>query len=728
MSEIGEIIMHTNVNGLAGSSHSNEGHTIDSGLACTALALNLLELPSDAKEIRRIVGTYELFTVSDIIRAVRESGAKADQQKTTWERLIKLRFPLIAVCKEQRFVLVAGAEENKILIRDPLQSGTLVLTREEFEAQWEGVVVLVANASQKSSEATKFGFKWFLPGLFRQRGLLTQVLCASFFVQIFGLITPLFTMVIIDKVLSTGGMSTLDVLVFGLIIITAFDFIIGAFRGFLFRHMTNRVDVELVARLFRHMSRLPMSYFSSRKTGDTAARARELETIRNFLTGPALTSMTDFLFTFVFLIVMYVFSPLLMVMVMISIGLLLLLYGGLAPKLKNRLQKKFEANTDSQSYLVEVISGMETVKAMSVEPQFQRQWEDLVVGHTRQAKDSENLSNIIGLISGTINKLTVAICLWVGAKLVISGDMTAGGLIAFNMMVGRVLAPAMRIAQVFQQIQQAKVSVNRVGDIINSQVEPASGSSVENLPALRGNVRFEDVSFSYGPESPCVVEDISFDVRAGEIVGIVGSSGSGKSTLMKLLQRLYTPQKGRILADGINVSQVEPSWLRRQIGVVLQESILFNRSIRDNIALTDPSLSIEKVEYAARLAGADEFIRALPQAYDTIVGERGATLSAGQRQRIALARALVGNPRILIFDEATSALDYESERIIQHNMRKICQGRTVFIVAHRLSTVRIADRILTVEKGRIVEDGPHKVLLASNGRFAQLHAMQEGQV
>lgn len=719
--------MQNNVDGVGGSDHSNEGHGIDSGLACTALALNLLELPSDAKEIRRTVGTYEPFTVSDIIRAVRASGAKADQQKTTWGRLIKLRFPLIAVCKDQHFVLVAGAEDNKVLIRDPQKSGTLVLTREEFEARWEGLVVLVAGAGKKTADKEKFGFRWFLPGLFRQRGLLTQVLCASFFVQIFGLITPLFTMVIIDKVLSTGGMRTLDVLVFGLVIITAFDFIIGAFRGLLFRHMTNRVDVELVARLFKHLSKLPMSFFSSRKTGDTVARARELETIRNFLTGPALTSMTDFMFTFVFLIVMYIFSPVLMILVLISMVLLLLLYGGLAPMLKRRLQKKSEANTDSQSYLVEVISGMETVKAMSVEPQFQRQWEDLVVDHTRQAKDSENLSNIIGLTSGTINKLTVAVCLWVGAKLVISGDMTAGGLIAFNMMVGRVLAPAMRIAQVFQQIQQAKVSVNRVGDIINAQVEPASGTSVDNLPPLRGDVRFEDVSFSYGPESPCVVEDINFDVKGGEIIGIVGSSGSGKSTLMKLLQRLHTPQKGRILADGINVSQVEPSWIRRQIGVVLQESVLFNRSIRDNIALTNPSLPIEQVELAARLAGADEFIRALPQAYDTVVGERGATLSAGQRQRIALARALVGNPRILILDEATSALDYESERIIQHNMRKICQGRTVFIIAHRLSTVRIADRILTVEKGRIVEDGPHNVLLGSNGRFAQLHAMQEGQ-
>ncbi len=713
-------------NGAVGANASEQQSIIDSGLASIALALHLLEIPVNVKDVRRRIGVYDPLTLGDIVRAAEEYGAKADQHVTTWDRLLKLRFPVIAAMKDQKFLLIAGAEEGKLLIRDPKEDGTTVMTRDEFEAQWDERVVLVARSNNKVGQDGEFGFRWFLPGLLKQRGVLSQVLCASFFVQIFAMITPLFTMVIIDKVLSTGGMTTLDVLVLGLVIITAFDFIISTFRGFLFRHMTNRIDVELVARLFKHMTRLPMSFFSSRKTGDTVARARELETIRNFLTGPALTAMTDFLFAFVFLVVMYMFSPLLTFIVAISIGLLLLLYGVVAPTLKSRLQKKFEAHSDNQSYLVEMISGMETVKALSVEPQLQRQWEDMVVEHTQQAKQSENLSNIISLISGGINKLTVAISLWIGAKLVISGQMTAGGLIAFNMMVGRVLAPAMRIAQVFQQIQQAKVSVSRVGDILNAKPEPARGSNVSNLPSITGRVDFENITFKYGPESPNVIEDVSFDVKAGQVVGIIGSSGSGKSTIMKLLQRLYTPQKGRILVDGINIAQIDPTWLRRQVGVVLQESVLFNRSIRDNIAVANPSLNIEAVEAAAKLAGADDFIRALPQAYDTIVGERGATLSAGQRQRIALARALVNDPRLLILDEATSALDYESEHIIQQNMRRICQGRTVFIVAHRLSTVRIADRILTVENGRIVEDGSHKTLLDEGGRFAQLYAMQEG--
>jgi len=702
-----------------------EQPTVDTGLACAALALHLLELPADVQDIRRKTGIYHQFKISDVIRAAEEHGGKGARQETNWERLMKLRFPVILALKDDSFILAAKAEGDKLLIRDPQEKGSKLLSREELEEIWTEQAVLLARADGKKVTEDEFGFKWFIPGLLRQRGVLSQVMTASFFVQIFAMVTPLFTMVIIDKVLSTGGMSTLDVLVLGLIIITVFDFIIGSFRSYMFRHMTNRIDVELVARLFKHMTHLPLNFYTSRKTGDTVARTRELETIRNFLTGPALTAMTDFLFAGLFLVVMYWFSPLLTLVVVISIATLLLLYGLLAPVLKGRLQKKFNSNADNQSFLVEMITGMETLKSMAVEPQMQRQWEEQVVEHTRHSQESENLSNIISMLSAMLNKLVVAISLWIGAKLVISGKMTPGGLIAFNMMVGRVLAPAMRIAQLFQHIQQAKVSTKRVGDILNAQPEPARGNS-QNLPAIKGKVEFQNITFKYGPDSPNALEEVNFEVQPGEIIGLIGSSGSGKSTIVRLIQRLYSPQRGRILVDGINIAQIDPTWLRRQIGVVPQESVLFNRSIRDNIALSNPSLSIEQVERAAQLAGADDFIRALPEAYDTVVGERGATLSAGQRQRIAIARALVNNPRILIFDEATSALDYESEQIVQRNMQAICKGRTVFIIAHRLSTVRIANRIFTVEDGRIVEQGSHQKLLRANGRFAQLHAIHEG--
>jgi subfamily B ATP-binding cassette protein HlyB/CyaB len=310
---------------------------------------------------------------------------------------------------------------------------------------------------------------------------------------------------------------------------------------------------------------------------------------------------------------------------------------------------------------------------------------------------------------------------------VMRGAMTVGELVAFNMLSGRVAQPILRLAQLWQDFHQARLSVQRLGDILNTPPEPQASPGRGALPAINGAIRFDRVGFRYRPDLPEVLRGVEVDIPAGQVLGIVGPSGSGKSTLTKLVQRLYVPETGRVLVDGADLAMVDPSWLRRQVGVVLQENILFNCSVRDNIALADPGMPLDRVIAAAELAGAHEFILELPEGYDTVVGERGGSLSGGQRQRIAIARALVGNPRILIFDEATSALDYESERAIQMNMRRICQGRTVVIIAHRLSTVRGCDRIITVEAGHIVEDGTHDELLRRGGRYASLHRVQAGE-
>jgi ATP-binding cassette, subfamily B, bacterial HlyB/CyaB len=321
--------------------------------------------------------------------------------------------------------------------------------------------------------------------------------------------------------------------------------------------------------------------------------------------------------------------------------------------------------------------------------------------------------------------VTAAI-LYFGAKLVISGDLTVGELVAFNILASRVNTPVLRLAQIWQDFHQARLSVARLGDILNTPTEPVYSPGRAALPAIRGNVTLEHVNFRYRIDGPEILHDISLNVPAGQVVGIVGPSGSGKSTLAKMIQRLYVPESGRVLVDAVDVAQLEPAWLRRQIGVVLQENVLFNRSVRDNIALADPALTMERVIAAATMAGAHEFILELPEGYDTIVGERGSSLSGGQRQRIAIARALITDPRILIFDEATSALDYESERIIQGNMARIAHGRTVFVIAHRLSTLRIADRVITIERGRLVEDGTHDELIKTGGRYATLYRLQAG--
>jgi subfamily B ATP-binding cassette protein HlyB/CyaB len=492
-----------------------------------------------------------------------------------------------------------------------------------------------------------------------------------------------------------------------------------------FSHTTNRIDVELGARLFRHLVALPLAYFGARRVGDSVARVRELENIRQFITGSALTLVIDLFFTLVFLAVMAWYSLSLTLIVIAALPLYALLSAAFTPLFRAGLDEKFRRGAENQAFLVETVSGVETLKAMAVEPQMQRRWEEQLAAYVSASFRVQNLGNYASQLIQLVSKLVTALVLFFGAKAVMAGNMTVGELVAFNMFAQRVSQPVLRLAQIWQDFHQAKISVDRLGDVLNTTAEPqAVGRAV--LPPIIGAITFDRVAFRYRLDGPEVLRGIELDIAAGQVIGIAGPSGSGKSTLARLLQRLYVPEAGRVLIDGIDLAMTDPAWLRRQIGVVLQENLLFNRPVRENIALADPGLPLEGIIEAAKLAGAHDFILQLPEGYDTMVGERGGSLSGGQRQRIAIARALVGNPRILIFDEATSALDYESESAVQANMRRICRGRTVIIIAHRLSTLRGADRIITIEAGSVVEDGSHDELVRQGGRYASLHRLQSG--
>jgi len=552
------------------------------------------------------------------------------------------------------------------------------------------------------------------------------VLVASLFVQLFGLATPIFFQLVVDKVLVHKGMSTLVVLVIGMVTLGLFETILQFLRSYTLSHTTNRIDIELGRRLFHHLFRLPLAYFETRPAGQTVARMRELETIRGFLTGQGLTSLLDLVFTLVFIAVMFVYSVKLTLIVLISIPVYVLIASAIRPVLREQIKERFNRGARSQQFLVESIVGAQTLKAASVEPMMQAQWEERLAAYVRTSFDAGVTGALGQNMIQYVSKVTTALILFFGAQSVIEGSMSVGELIAFNMIASQVVQPILRLSQLWQDFQQVQVSVARLGDILNSPPEPAP-QNLLTLPPPRGAIELRRVTMRYNPGSADVLRNVSLSIAPGEVIGIVGPSGSGKSTLTKLIQRLYSPQSGQVMIDGVDVAQLDPGWLRRQTGVVLQENILFNRTIHENIALGDPAMARVLVMHAAKLAGADEFIAQLPQGYDTMIEERGANLSGGQRQRIAIARALATNPRILILDEATSALDYESERIIQDNMRSIVSGRTVIIIAHRLAAVRPCTRIVGMVQGEVVEVGAHEELIQRGGLYARLWALQSDQ-
>lgn len=682
------------------------------------------QIASDPEQLaHQFKPSGEVFGETEILLAAKHIGLQAKAVKTSLDRLDRTPLPAMAVDSTGSYFILARFDAEKALIHDPKAERPQVVSRAELLARWNGRLILFASRASTVGEMAKFDFSWFIPAVVKYRKLLGEVLLVSFVLNLFALVTPLFFQVVMDKVLVHHGLTTLDVIAVGLLVVSVFEVVLSALRSYVFAHTTSRIDVELGARLFHHLLHLPLGYFQARRVGDSVARVRELENIRAFLTGNSITVVLDVLFTVVFIGVMLFYSGWLTLVVLASLPLYFVVAMLVTPLLRARLHEKFNRGAESQAFLVEAVSGIDTLKSMAVEPQMQRRWDNQLAGYVSAGFKSATLATLARESTNLIGKLVTVGTLWLGAKLVIDGRLTVGQLVAFNMLAGRVAQPIMRLAQLWTDFQQTGISVQRLGDILNAPTEGAGTKS--SLPPIAGRITFDQVHFRYRPDSPEVLNGISLDIQPGEVIGIVGRSGSGKSTLTKLIQRLYVPERGRVLVDGLDLTLIDASSLRRQIGVVLQENVLFNRTLRENIALADPGAPLEQVMGAAKLAGAHEFILELPEAYDTVVGEHGSSLSGGQRQRIAIARALMSQPRILIFDEATSALDYESERIIQNNMQAICQGRTVIVIAHRLSAVRHANRILVMDHGQIVEAGTHAELLEHEaGHYSRLHRLQ----
>ena len=711
---------------------------MDSGLDSLLVMAGLHGIAVDEAMLRHEFGV-EAFTSEKLLLAAKSLGMKARLINQTLERMDRAPLPAIALDRHGGFFILAkydagnaadqqdgaaGQTAHRFLVKLPGERPS-VLDFSAFMELWSGQLIFLTSKASFAGEIARFDFSWFIPAVVKYRKLLVEVLLISFVLQIIGLTTPLFFQVVMDKVLVNHAMKTLNVIAIGLICATFFSSVLTGIRTYVFAHTSSKIDVELGARLFRHLLALPLAYFEARRVGDSVARIRELENIRSFLTGNALTLVMDLMFSFVFLGVMLWYSAWLTLIVVISLPLYTILSLFFTPIIRARLNDKFNRGAENQSFLVETISGIDTVKALAVEPKWVQKWEQQLASYVTSGLSVTNAGMLASGGVNLVSKLVTAAIMWMGAIQVVEGKMTVGQLVAFNMLAGQISSPILRLAQLWNDFQQIGISMQRLGDILNARTEILGQRT--SLPRLTGAIEFDQVSFRYRPDAPDVIRDMRLKLNPGEVIGIVGRSGSGKSTLTKLVQRLYVPDRGRVLIDGQDIAIIDTASLRHQIGVVLQENTLFNRSIRDNIALPNPALPIEAIIEAAKIAGAHEFICEMPEGYDTKVGEHGVGLSGGQRQRIAIARALITNPRILIFDEATSALDYESEKIIQENMRRICAGRTVLIIAHRLSAVTDANRIIVLERGQIIEQGSHKDLLNNpQGSYRYLYELQRG--
>lgn len=666
--------------------------------------------------------TDELHEISvQFVRAVRQTGLKCRHFRR-FQVKGNIVLPALVELPDIGHVILLAVRGDEWLIQQDGASPESFIP--DPNVRYSGF--LFARRFSLERLSSEFNLRWFADAFWRYKKLIGEVLLASFFIQLLALVTPLFFQVVVDKVLTHQSLTTLDVLALGMLFVSLFDVILDGLRSYQLAHTSQRIDATLSSLLYRHLLALPLNWFLQRQTGVIVARVHELKTVREFLTGSAMTLCLDLLFTLVFFSVMAFYSLPLTLIVITSLIPYILLSAFITPVLRKRLDEQFKQGARNQAFLVESLTGMESVKALAVENLMTRRWDEQIATFVTSCFKTQNLGNITNQISRFVSKITSIAILWYGAQQVIESELTVGALIAFNMFSGQVTGPVLRLVQLWQDFQQVSISVKRLGDILNVPTEHQENST--SLAEIKGAVKLANVSFAWQPGDAPVIDCVTLSVRPGEIIGIAGRSGSGKSTLTRLIQRLCTPGAGQLFIDGIDIAQADPHWLRRQIGVVLQETQLFSGSIRDNIALAMPEAPLEEVMKAAMLAGAHDYISEFPLGYDTPVGEAGSRLSGGQKQRLGIARALMSNPRILIFDEATSALDYESEHIIQRNMAEICHGRTVFIIAHRLSALRPADRIIVMEKGKIAEQGSHQHLLSSKGLYARLHELQEAAV
>ena len=701
---------------------------IDGSLACFQMLSKYFGMKFRRDIIRKVLEN-QLKTAGSI--SIQACGAIAQSIGLTpqlaqvpAEAINRIKAPVMIKWKDS-FAIIYSITEQELVIASP-EEGLMRKRVPQFREIWGEVGEVLLLQAPQVEQKEQFSFWWFVPALMEHKTVFVEVLLASFFVQLFGLANPLISQIIIDKVLGQRSIDTLDVLGAFLLGVALFEGLLNGLRTFLFIDTSNRIDVKLSAEVIDHLLRLPQNYFDNRRVGDLVYKFSMMGQIREFMTSTALTVVLDAVFSVVYVAVMLSYSVQLTFVSLAVVPILALMIVLINPLVLRLIKQRNMRFADSQSYLVEVVSGIQTVKAQNIELKSRWEWSSRYAKYVTASFKTIITGTTAGTISSFLNQVGNLAQLWVGAYLVLGNQITLGQLIAFRIISGNVTGSLLRFVSVWQSFQEVSMSIDMLKDVVDTPTETSDEDrSNIPMPAIQGQVTYEEVSFRFLESGPLQLANVNLEFAAGSFVGIVGGSGSGKSTAMKLLQRLYPPLSGRIFIDGYDIAKVELYSLRSQLGVVLQDTLLFNCTVQENIALSNPDASTDEIVRAAKLAVAHDFIMGLPAGYNTIVGERGSSLSGGQRQRFAIARTILQNPRLLILDEATSALDYHSERQVCNNLAEAFAGRTVFFITHRLTTIQNADVIIMMDQGAVVEQGTHKELMGLKGRYYCLFQQQE---
>ncbi|MFH7028972.1 MAG: peptidase domain-containing ABC transporter [Heteroscytonema crispum UTEX LB 1556] len=702
----------------------------DCGSACLVMIGNYWGKHFSVNRLRDMTNVNRSgASLRALASAAETLGFASRPVKATLDKLAEQSLPAIAHWEGKHFIVVYEITKKRVIVCDPA-IGQRSLTKSEFSKGWTGYALLLQPTSLlKDAKAESAGFWKFFELIKPHYRVLIEVFLASVLMQLFGLVTPVFTQLLLDRVLVQRSVATLNAVGMGMIVFGLFSIAMNGVRQYLLDHTANRVSLSLLVGFIKHTFRLPLSYFESRYVGDIVSRIQENQKIQRFLTGQTLSIMLDMLTLVVYLAMMFSYSWRMALFVLCTVPPFFILALASTNILRRISREIFNAGAEENSYLIESLTGIRTVRSLSIEQTVRWRWEELLNNLVKKGFNAQIIGNRLQIISGIIQTFVNTGLMWFGAWQVIQGDLTVGQLIAFNMLVGNVLSPFQRLSLLWNELQEIVISTERINDVLEAEPEEdLHNKPRKTLGKIDGNIRFSNVTFRYHPESETnVLENVSFEIQPEQMVAVVGRSGSGKTTLSKLILGLYPPTDGKVLIDGHDIGSVSLRSLRSQIGVVDQDTFLFGGTIRQNISIAHPEASLEEIIQAAKFAGADEFIQQLPMGYESQIGEGGGMLSGGQRQRLAIARALMGNPRLLLFDEATSHLDSESERIIQNNLKTILKGRTSVIIAHRLSTVRNADLILVLDRGVLVESGTHDELIAKQGHYYYLNQQQLAQ-